>query len=62
VIIVLSQGLIRGSSFRDSAKRAPPPSAFSPRRRVSRYALASEGWMMYAWLLTWLLEESSIRE
>jgi DHA1 family tetracycline resistance protein-like MFS transporter len=56
VIIVLSQGLISRLLFpRLGEARTTAIGLLAGAAGFLGYALASEGWMMYAWLLTWLL-------
>ncbi len=55
-IVVLSQGGIARALF-PRLGEAPPafPGSLGGSAGFLGYAFASQGWMMYAWLLTWLL-------
>jgi DHA1 family tetracycline resistance protein-like MFS transporter len=56
VIIVLSQGLVSRLLFpRLGEARTTVIGLLAGATGFLGYAFASEGWMMYAWLLTWLL-------
>lgn len=55
-IIILSQGFIARLLFpRLGEARSTVLGLFAGAAGFVGYAFASEGWMMYAWLLTWLL-------
>ena len=56
VIIVLSQGFVARLLFpRVGEARTTAVGLLAGATGFLGYAFASEGWMMYAWLLTWLL-------